>query len=149
MYYQNDWLMRQIEIVIQAAARLLFNKDGFEYDFKDDGLQTGSSMLLRRLSDLADSGNIGKAEDILFESLDFSDESSLPVALAFYQKLNSMDDSRLQQGGFSREERSGTGLRISCVNLISVFRRIYKRQTLKSLPFIYYCTVYGTKTQNV
>lgn len=104
MYYQNDWLMRQIEIVIQAAARLLFNKDGFEYDFKDDGLQTGSSMLLRRLSDLADSGNIGKAEDILFESLDFSDESSLPVALAFYQKLNSMDDSRLQQGGFSREE---------------------------------------------
>ena len=104
MYSQNDGLMRQIEIVIQAAARLLFNKDGFEYDFKDDGPQTGSSMLLRRLSDLADSGNIGKAEDILFESLDFSDESSLPVALAFYQKLNSMDDSRLQQGGFSREE---------------------------------------------
>ena len=43
MFMQQDWLMRQIEMMTMAIAKLLFGKDGPEYDLKDELGQERSS----------------------------------------------------------------------------------------------------------
>ena len=104
MNYQSDWLMRQIEIFIQAIARILFNKDVYKYDVRDEGNLTDADILHRRLKDLVRKGEICAAEDLLFETMDPSERGYLEVAIDFYQELNRLDDDELTAARFSREE---------------------------------------------
>ena len=104
MNYQSDWLMRQIEMFIQAIARLLFNRDAYEYDVRDEGNLTDADILHRKLSELIRRGEICAAEDLLFESIDPSERGYLEVAVDFYQELNGLTDDELKEARFSREE---------------------------------------------
>ncbi len=104
MNYQSDWLMRQIEIFIQAIARLLFNKDAYEYDVRDEGNLTDADILHRRLTELIGRREICAAEDLLYESTDPSEPGYLEVAVAFYQELNKLSDDELAAARFSRGE---------------------------------------------
>lgn len=49
-------------------------------------------------------GEINRAENLLFEELDFSDESTFPIALGFYEHLNRFSDKELEAWDYSREE---------------------------------------------
>ena len=104
MFMQQDWLMRQIEMMTMAIAKLLFGKDSPEYDLKDELGQERSSELQQRLTALLQEGKLGEAEDLLFFEMDQGDKSILAVAVDFYKQANTFSDVELEAQGFTRTE---------------------------------------------
>lgn len=104
MFMQQDWLMRQIEMVITAIKQFLFRKDSGECNLKEELEQEQSVALKQRLTILLDERRLGEAEDLLFFELDKTNMSTLAVAIDFYQQANTMSDEELEEQGFTRSE---------------------------------------------
>ena len=76
--YQQDWILRQIEMLARMLAKLLFHKDTTEYPELDAEEYMQTNLLHQDLLRLIRQGRLNEAENLLFE--------------------------QLEQGGFSREE---------------------------------------------
>ena len=104
MFMQQDWLMRQIEMMIAAIIQLLSRKTGKEYSLKDELIQERPAELKQKLVHLLKEGQLGEAENLLFFELENGDESTLAVAIDFYQRANALSDKELEEQGFTRSE---------------------------------------------
>lgn len=104
--YTNDYIMRQIEIISQVLAGLIFHKkrESEEISAFRDAFAQGDLLALR-LRELLDAGKINDAENLIFEALDETpDPAYLSAALDFYRELAEMTDESLEASGFSRDE---------------------------------------------
>lgn len=106
MFMQQDWLMRQIEMMTAAIARLLLGKELDESGMGAAFGQERSDELDRKLIALLRDGRLGEAEDLLFFQLDEvgADRGILAAAIDFYQRANELTDDELEARGFSRSE---------------------------------------------
>lgn len=104
MLIQQDWLMRQIEMIVSMVMRLLLKEKSQEADRIEVLYREGSVELEKELDDLLREGRLGEAEDLLFLHLDPENKSVLATALAFYQRANEMTDEELAAQDFTREE---------------------------------------------
>lgn len=104
MQFSQDWIVRQIQMIAQFLAKLLFGKDTSEYIIEDEENLNGTDLLYKALCAKLEKGDICGAEDILFEALENGGKENLEVAIDFYAKLNNMSDEELAQADFSREE---------------------------------------------
>ena len=98
--YEEDYIMRQIKNIIDAAVKLVFDVDTtaqFRQEMKADAFAN-------RLTETAGSGNINEAENLLYAKAEERDPDTLRAGLLFYDYLNGMDDGYLSEHGFSREE---------------------------------------------
>jgi hypothetical protein len=109
MAFEQDWMLRQIDMMIQFVARSLLKKDLPKDESSYVELEKQSDKLHNQIDELIEDCKFCEAEDLLYESLDFSDISSLRLAMEFYEKLNSFSDEELESNNFSREE-IGEGL---------------------------------------
>lgn len=104
--FENDYIMWEIEKLTRLLAMAMFHKELDTSEFVDEnGNLSGGQFLTYRLNRMVLEGEIGKAEDLLFESLeeDAGDDYK-QAALDFYSGLQKLPDSKLEAGGFSREE---------------------------------------------
>ena len=99
----QDWMMRQIETMTLAIAKLMFRKDTAEYANHEETL-TAADSLHASLNALLREGRIAEGEDLLFSSLDEDEPAFLEVAVDFYFRLNLLSDQELEEGNFSRQE---------------------------------------------
>ncbi|MCI9257416.1 DUF6483 family protein [Acutalibacter sp.] len=111
MFVQQDWLMRQIEMMVSTILRLLSLEASRDSALPEESRQSGSGdrqggsgQLAQALTSLLRQGQLGKAEDLLFEHLDPEDEGVLAAALDFYRQANALTDGELEAQGFTREE---------------------------------------------
>ncbi|MBR3630831.1 MAG: hypothetical protein IKN55_10255 [Oscillospiraceae bacterium] len=98
--FEEDYIMRQIKNIIHAAVKLVCNIDTtaqFRQEMKTDAFAN-------RLMEAAGSGSINDAENLLYEKSEAHDPETFRAGLAFYDYLNSMDDSFLEAHDFTREE---------------------------------------------
>lgn len=95
--------MRQIEMLISTITMLLGNRSQ-DSALSEELQQEGSSELAQELTGLLREGQLGKAEDLLFQHLDAEDKSILAIAMDFYRQANAMSDAELEACGFTREE---------------------------------------------
>ena len=95
--------MRMIHQVIWAMLKMLFSIDN-EAPAQDWFRDEEEKALLRELIDMVDSGQIGKAEDVVFELSDAADRKDLKLILLFFSYLNDKSDEFLREDGFCREE---------------------------------------------
>ena len=104
MGFQDDWIMRQIEVITRFVAQVVFNKNKITYE-----TDTTSEMLSEtdrihlELDRLIREKKLCEAEDMLFENIEFSDRY-VELAADFYTKLNMLSDDELAAGDFSRDE---------------------------------------------
>ena len=109
MGFQDDWVMRQIEMMARFVANVVFGKKEGEVqseivgDISDSNTLTHEDMVHLELMKMIREGDIGTAEDVLFENMIYSDKY-IELATDFYQKLNSLTDEQLEAGNFSRDE---------------------------------------------
>ena len=96
--------MRQIEILMQFVARLIFKKDRIEYIVHDAGNLLETDLLYYELEKLLTETKICQAEDLLHERIDVGNNKFLELAVDFYRKLNEFSDETLEAANFSREE---------------------------------------------
>ena len=102
--YQQDWIMRQIEIIVQMVAKIIFKKDNTQFDIYDESNSAEIHRLYERLINLLNELKINEAEDILFAKINNNDLIYLKVSMDFYSRLNKLSDEELEAANFTREE---------------------------------------------
>lgn len=109
MGFQDDWMMRQIEMMAKFVANVVFRKNASEVNYSlvgnisDTDTLTHTDTIYLKLMMLIKEGNYGEAEDLLFENIEYSDKY-IELATDFYKRLNGMSNEELEKGGFSRDE---------------------------------------------
>lgn len=104
MYFQKDYLMRQIEDMVRFIAKVLFGKDLFKYEIIDEANLTQTDMLYAKLTALVSQRKLCEAEDLLYESIESGNADHARIALDFYDTINALSDDELESSNFSREE---------------------------------------------
>ncbi len=109
MGFQDDWMMRQIEMMTQFVANVVFGKKESEITYEVIG-ENGDSTKLSPLDELhltlcrmIREGNICDAEDMLYDNMEYSNEY-IKLSSDFYMRLNKLSDKELEAGNFSRDE---------------------------------------------
>ncbi|MDE5563733.1 MAG: hypothetical protein K2I93_01140, partial [Oscillospiraceae bacterium] len=101
--FKQDYIMRQIQQLVQALVKILFNIDADSTSsalIQDMETKAAADDLLRKI----DSGNIHEAENELSELLENRTMDNLLVGIVFYSYLNEKDDQHLEIHDFSRAE---------------------------------------------
>lgn len=104
--FQQDFIMRQIELITKFIAEKIFNKSSAEYDIIEKVNLSDGEDLHNKLIRMIQEDKINEAEDLLFEKMDTDDKEYLKVALDFYSRLSKLDDDKLKKNNFSKEEIS-------------------------------------------
>lgn len=105
--FENDFVMRQIEMMVQIVAKVVFNKDAIVYDVVVDnsGNITGEGELYLKLRSMITNGKINEAENLLFNKIEENPTSELlAIALDFYSQLGSLSDKFLEANNFTKDE---------------------------------------------
>ena len=103
MGFQDDWVMRQIDIVARFVSSLVFKKDLVKYEPGVSDILPHTDEVYYMIMRLLKEGDICGPEDVLFENIEFSDRY-VELATDFYQRLNAMTDKELESADFSRDE---------------------------------------------
>ncbi len=112
MGFKQDWMERQIENLGKTLVGFILGKKGLEglSEKYEESFSQGTideDILERQLKKLVEDGEICKAEDLLFASLE---ENSTPqkivVGLNFYATLDKLDKNFLKEHNFTEEEIS-------------------------------------------
>lgn len=126
MYYQQDWIMRQIEAIIALIIRILSKNipDLKEIEeFEKTAMQ--SDDLYTKLRKLISQDKICDAENMLFEAIDNKNENTLESAILFYYHINKLTDNELEKNNYIREEIL-SGLQEICNKYEIMDESIYK-----------------------
>ncbi len=103
--FEQDYIMRQIHFLAKMVAKFLFGIDSPTLTEElEDRLSENETGILKTLIQMIDSGEIGKAEDILFDIIENKEKGYVETALLFYTFLEKKSDEFLILSGFSREE---------------------------------------------
>ncbi len=105
MGYQDDYAMRTITDLVRAIARLALGKEDISYELPQNPKEDRApESLYRRITGMAEAGDINGAENCLYEELDTDDKGYLEMGLAFYMFINRFSDEYLYGASYSREE---------------------------------------------
>ncbi len=108
MGFQDDWIMRQIDMLVHFVAKVVFNRDTeTEYvitsDVNNGEELTETDLLHLKLCTLIKEGKICEAEDMLYDNMVYSNDY-IKLATDFYSRLNRLSDEELEIADFSRDE---------------------------------------------
>ncbi len=104
MVYEQDYILRQIEILMQGIRRVFFGKrEKGAAAFAVSGALPGALWYTRVLERL-EAGDINGAENLLFALMDPGEPQGLLAALDFYNRLRRIPEERLLESGFSLAE---------------------------------------------
>jgi len=103
MEFNQDWFMRNVEMLADGAARKLLGKKPAHEEFVE-ALPGGDDPVWWQLRSLLAKQEFCAAEDTLWEYLRPGDPECLPMAEDFYKALGKADDDILEAHGFSRRE---------------------------------------------
>ena len=105
MYYQHDWFMLQIQMMVQFIAKVTFQKDPFEIDalFDTEWGHTETDPLEKEIAALFAQSRFQEAESLVLKRLSSKQPAALKTALSFYNALNQLPDELLNAHGFPRE----------------------------------------------
>ncbi|MGN1457966.1 MAG: DUF6483 family protein [Acutalibacteraceae bacterium] len=101
MGFQDDWMLRQIEMIAHFVAKVVFQKDTVEYEVTDE--LSNTDLLHNKLDKLIKEGKICEAEDMLFDNIEYNDRY-VELATDFYRRINAFNDKELENLNFSRDE---------------------------------------------
>lgn len=99
--FEQDYIMRQIQQIIQILMKIIFKIDTASPEvflIKEIGKREQAYDMLRNI----DSGNIAEAEQMLFTTIKNRTLDDLLVALVFYSHLNEKDDDFFETNNYSR-----------------------------------------------
>lgn len=95
MYYHQDWVLRQIQVLINFIRKILNKKEVSMHTSEED------YEIKVKVERLIDDYQYDKAKILVLEYI--NDGVNIDAALCFFEKLNSLSDEELERGGFTRE----------------------------------------------
>ena len=101
--YQQDFIMRQIELITKFIAESVFKKESPEYDIIKKADLSATEDLHNKLVRMIEEDKINEAENLLFDMMDTDNKEYLEVALDFYSRLTKLEDIKLEKNDFTNE----------------------------------------------
>ena len=124
--YEQDYVKRIIKTIAEGLVSVFKGKNIIENSINEvngNVLIKDDQLLEIMIKKYINEGEINKAEDILFESIETNKSPrNLEVALAFYEEINKWDEDKLSRCNFSREE---------IVNGLNEIKYLYNKENLK------------------
>ena len=102
----NDYIIDNIRKAFESLTQILTSHDIKNSDlFEKSEIKTDEAKLYIVLRQLAATGKICKAEDLLFDALKMRPTPlCLKTARMFYRDINTLTDEQLDKCNFSRKE---------------------------------------------
>ncbi len=107
MYFSQDYLIRQIEIISRYIAEVVFHRKNRDFSLTAENHyeSRNNNDDFLYLYSLIDKGEIDFAENILYEKIENNKSLDiLELGLDFYSYLNSKSEEFLETNNFSRQE---------------------------------------------
>lgn len=98
MYYHQDWILRQIQILINLIKGIL-NK-GRNHQINDTSEEDNEIKV--KIEYMIKNYEFIKAEQIILKHIDHSNQ--IDIALWFYENINTLSDYELEKGQFDRNK---------------------------------------------
>ena len=96
MFYEQDWILRQISIIIKFIRSLLSKERNV---YEQDEEQT---VLKEEIEKLIELNRLKGANSLIVKTS--KDKDVLALGLWFYDLLNDLSDKRLEEGDLPRED---------------------------------------------
>lgn len=106
MYFtdEKDYIMRMIKEMVRVLFSLMFGKKYVSVELEKENKYEVSGKNLKDFLDMIDSGEINEAENILLDSIDYTDRNEVMAAALFYQYLSEKDIEFLKNNNYTKEE---------------------------------------------
>ena len=106
MYFtdEKDYIMRMIKEMVRVLFSLMFGKKYVSVELEKENKYEVSGKNLKNFLDMIDSGEINEAENILLDSIDYTDRNEAMAAALFYQYLSEKDSEFLKNNNYTKEE---------------------------------------------
>ena len=106
MYFtdEKDYIMRMIKEMVRVLFSLMFGKKYVSVELEKENKYEVSGKNLKDFLDMIDSGQINEAENILLDSIDYTDRNEVMAAALFYQYLSEKDNEFLENNNYTKEE---------------------------------------------
>lgn len=101
---EKDYIMRMIKEMVRVLFSLMFGKKYVSVELEKENKYEVSGKNLKDFLDMIDFGEINEAENILLDSIDYTDRNEVMAAVLFYHYLSEKDSEFLKNNNYTKEE---------------------------------------------
>ena len=101
---EKDYIMRMIKEMVRVLFSLAFGTKYVSVELEKENKYEVSGKSLKGFLDMIDLGQINEAENILLDSIDYTNKDEVMAAALFYQYLSEKDSEFLEDNNYTKEE---------------------------------------------
>ena len=101
---EKDYIMRMIKEMVRVLFSLAFGKKYVSVDLEKENKYEVSGKNLKIFLNMIDLGQINEAENILLDSIDYTNKNEVMAVALFYQYLSEKDNQFLENNNYTKEE---------------------------------------------
>lgn len=101
---EKDYIMRMIKEMVRALFSLAFGKKYVSVELEKENKYEVSGKNLKIFLNMIDLGQINEAENILLDSIDYTNKNEVMAVALFYQYLSEKDNQFLENNNYTKEE---------------------------------------------
>lgn len=101
---EKDYIMRMIKEMVRVLFSLAFGKKYVSVELEKENKYEVSGKNLKIFLNMIDLGQINEAENILLDSIDYTNKNEVMALALFYQYLSEKDNQFLENNNYTKEE---------------------------------------------
>ena len=101
---EKDYIMRMIKEMVRVLFSLAFGKKYVFVELEKENKYEVSGKNLKNFLNMIDLGQINEAENILLDSIDYTNKNEVMAVALFYQYLSEKDNQFLENNNYTKEE---------------------------------------------
>ena len=101
---EKDYIMRMIKEMVKVLFSLAFGKKYVSVELEKENKYEVSGKNLKNFLNMIDLGQINEAENILLDSIDYTNKNEVMAVALFYQYLSEKDNQFLENNNYTKEE---------------------------------------------
>ena len=101
---EKDYIMRMIKEMVRVLFSLAFGKKYVSVELEKENKYEVSGKNLKIFLNIIDLGQINEAENILLDSIDYTNKNEVMAVALFYQYLSEKDNQFLENNNYTKEE---------------------------------------------
>ena len=101
---EKDYIMRMIKEMVRVLFSLAFGKKYVSAELEKENKYEVSGKNLKNFLNMIDLGQINEAENILLDSIDYTNKNEVMAVALFYQYLSEKDSKFLENNNYTKEE---------------------------------------------
>ena len=101
---EKDYIMRMIKEMVRVLFSLAFGQKYVSVELEKENKYEISGKNLKNFLNMIDLGQINEAENILLDSIDYTNKNEVMAVALFYQYLSEKDNQFLENNNYTKEE---------------------------------------------